>query len=46
MQSNEVETIEGFDIPKRQLTDEEKTREITLERFNDFVLVYDFLTRF
>lgn len=36
MQSNEVETIEGFDIPKRQLTDEEKTREITLERFNDF----------
>jgi transposase len=33
---SEVETIHGFDIPKRQLTEEEATREITLERFQQF----------
>ena len=32
----EVETIHGFDIPKRELTEEEKNREVTLERFSDF----------
>lgn len=30
------ETITGFDIPLRQLTDEEANREITLERFDEF----------
>jgi len=30
------ETINGFDIPKRELTQEEATREITLDRFNKF----------
>jgi len=30
------ETIVGFDIPKRELTEEEKNREITLDRFNEF----------
>lgn len=32
----EVETINGFDIPKRKLTEEEKTRDITVERIRDF----------
>ena len=32
----EVETIDGFDIPKRELTEEEATREITKERFDSF----------
>jgi hypothetical protein len=31
-----METITGFDIPKRKLTQEEKTREITFERFHNF----------
>ena len=30
------ETVWGFDIPKRELTEEEKNREITLDRFNEF----------
>lgn len=30
------EIIDGFDIPKRELTEEEATRDITLERFNNF----------
>jgi hypothetical protein len=33
-----METISGFDIPKRELTQEEKTREITFERFKSFHL--------
>lgn len=33
---NIQETIVGFDIPKRKLTEEEATRDITLERFNTF----------
>lgn len=32
----EVETIHGFDIPKRELTEEEATREVTLKRFQIF----------
>jgi len=32
----EVETVYGFDIPKRELTEEEATREVTLERFQLF----------
>lgn len=32
----EIETIIGFDIPKRELTEEEKSREITIERIRDF----------
>lgn len=32
----EIETIEGFDIPLRELTEEESLREITLERFQKF----------
>lgn len=32
----EQETIEGFDIPLRELTEEEASRPITLERFQDF----------
>lgn len=32
----EIETIHGFDIPKRQLTEEEFNMEVTLERFNEF----------
>ena len=32
----EQETIVGFDIAKRPLTEEEQNREITLERFNEF----------
>ncbi len=31
---NEVETIDGFDIPKRELTPEEANREVTLDRFH------------
>lgn len=34
--SKEIETIDGFDIIKRELTEEEATREITLERFSNF----------
>ena len=30
------ETIDGFNIPKRELTQEEATREITFERIQDF----------
>lgn len=29
-------TIDGFDIPKRVLTEEESARPITLERFNEY----------
>ena len=29
-------TVNGFDIPLRQLSEEELNREITLERFNEF----------
>jgi hypothetical protein len=32
----EIETIDGFDILKRELTEEESTREITLERFQEW----------
>lgn len=32
----EIETIEGFDIPLRVLTEEEASREINLGRFQDF----------
>lgn len=32
----EQETIEGFNIPLRELTEEEASRPITLERFDDF----------
>ncbi len=32
----EKETIHGFDIEKRELTEEEATRPITLERFTEF----------
>lgn len=32
----EQETISGFDIPKRELTEEEKNRTITLDRFQNF----------
>jgi hypothetical protein len=32
----EKETITGFDIQVRPLTEEEATRDVTLERFNDF----------
>jgi hypothetical protein len=32
----DVETIDGFGIPKRELTQEEATREITFERIQDF----------
>lgn len=40
----EQETICGFNIPKRELTEEEATREITIERFNEFhaIAVEDF----
>lgn len=31
-----MEIINGFDIEKRELTEEEKTREITWERFKEF----------
>jgi hypothetical protein len=34
--TEEVETIHGFDIPLRELTQEEATRKITLDRFNEF----------
>lgn len=30
------ETIDGFSIPKRELTEEEATRLVTLERFNEW----------
>lgn len=30
------ETVNGFNIPLRELTEEEKNREITLERFREF----------
>lgn len=30
------ETINGFSIPKRDLTDEEKSRDITMERIQEF----------
>lgn len=30
------ETIIGFDIEKRELTQEEKTRDVTLDRFREF----------
>lgn len=33
---NKQERIEGFDIPLRELTEEEASRSITLERFKDF----------
>lgn len=32
----DIETITGFDIPVRPLTDEEASRDVTLERFNNF----------
>lgn len=31
-----MKTVNGFDIPLRKLTDEEKTRPVTWERFRDF----------
>lgn len=31
-----VETIDGFNIPKRELTEEEASREITFERFDEW----------
>jgi len=34
--SEEKETISGFDIEKRELTQEEKEREITIERIRGF----------
>jgi len=34
--NEEVETVYGFDIPKRELSEEEATREVTLERFQNF----------
>lgn len=36
MEQKEIETIDGFDIPKRMLTDEEANRDITLERFQEW----------
>lgn len=33
---SEKETISGFDIEKRELTDEEKIRDITIDRIRDF----------
>lgn len=32
----EIETIDGFDIPMRELTEEEATRDLTLERIHNF----------
>lgn len=32
----EIETIDAFNIPKRELTDEEATREVTMERISEF----------
>lgn len=32
----EVETVDGFDIPKRELTEEEANRDITFERFEEW----------
>jgi hypothetical protein len=32
----ERETIQGYNIPKRELTEEEASRPITLERFNEY----------
>ena len=29
------ETVDGFDIPLRELTEEEATREITIDRFDN-----------
>ena len=34
--NQEKETIDGFDIEKRELTDEEKSRDITLDVINEF----------
>lgn len=34
--SEEIETIDGFDIPKRELTPEEAARPITKERIDEF----------
>lgn len=34
--SNELETIDGFNIPIRPLTEEEATREVTVQRFKDW----------
>jgi len=34
--STEVETIDGFSIPLRELTAEEASREITIDRINTF----------
>lgn len=36
--SNKVEYISGYEIPKRELTQEEATREVTFERFVEFHL--------
>ena len=33
---SEKQTVPGFDIPIRELTEEEATRPLTLERFNEF----------
>jgi hypothetical protein len=35
-EETKVETISGFDIPKRELTQEEKKKEITIERIRGF----------
>lgn len=31
------ETVDGFDIPLRELTEEEATREVTFERFDEYL---------
>ncbi len=35
-ENEEVETINGFDIPKRELNDEEASRDITIKRIQTF----------
>ena len=35
-EDDEEETLDGYDIPLRKLTEEEAARPITLDRFNDF----------
>lgn len=34
--TEEVETIDGYDIPKRKLTNEEQNRDVTLERLQEW----------
>lgn len=36
MSDQDLETIDGFDIPNRELTEEEANRDITLERFQEW----------